>query len=225
MEWVLWFGLILPGAIMLYRAIRERYLIKARHLEQELQNFQIETKVQPPSEPSEEVPLYTPVVDWNSFILRKAELMDEAKRWLAMLERRRDPRSISAADNRAREILYESVKIVLNSKSPGTMESRINLIEEKVFYLFGTFDGWEVKLRVLWTHYYLAQIEALVAKAAGYKTEKARQNALDKVFTIFEQAAENPNIYPEVMASYLQERFDCHDDGSFSIRGRDKTPV
>lgn len=90
--------------------------------------------------------------------------------------------------SRDEQILWESIRIVLESHNEKTMESRIRLIYLK-HQGFGNDSPIGLhEFRLLTTHFYLGQIQALINKIENYKTCAAKEKAKIKIQGLFEQA-------------------------------------
>ena len=83
--------------------------------------------------------------------------------------------------SRDEQILWESIRIVLESHNEKTMESRIRLIYLK-HQGFGNDSPIGLhEFRLLTTHFYLGQIQALINKIENYKTCAAKEKAKIKI--------------------------------------------
>ncbi|MCP2041452.1 hypothetical protein L1281_002052 [Neisseria sp. HSC-16F19] len=211
-----WFILIFVffGVIVLFQELRKRHLEGKAVIGRKRQRLAADTAIANQPEPTGQADTDTSIVDWDSFIDRKIELIGEAKKWLAILNQHRNERGMLSPEDRDLEILYESVVIVLNSKSAGTMESRIKLIDKKAGLLLVYHDNGEIMademMRILCTHYYAVQADHLIQKYTGYKTEKARQNALNKIELLLEQSLADPQPHHLALSSYLTTRVGAH---------------
>ena len=90
--------------------------------------------------------------------------------------------------SRDEQILWESIRIVLESHNETTMESRIHLIYLKHQGMGNDSPIGAHEFRLLATHFYLGQIQALMNKIENYKTRAAKEKAKIKIQGLFEQA-------------------------------------
>lgn len=106
-------------------------------------------------------------------------------------------------ENRNRQIIWQSLQIVLESKNEKTVLSRLNVIGNNV-QQSRDFPIDEHDFRILTTHFYVQQIEVLQEKIAGYKTQSAKNKAHLKIKTWMEQGLNDPLVYHHVLAELSQ---------------------
>lgn len=104
-------------------------------------------------------------------------------------------------DTRTQQVIWESVKIILESKNAKTIESRINVIQQYSESLgYPVVDNYVFKL--LHTHGFLVQIAALQDKKESYKTQAAKNKADTKMEELFEQALSAETVYRQPLQEF-----------------------
>lgn len=111
--------------------------------------------------------------------------------------RRLDP------NERTEQIIWQSLETVFDSTNAKTMQSRIELVRNHAAKLIRSPID-EHMFRIIATHYYLVQINALEEKIANYKTQAARTKAQAKIEQLFAQALNDDAVYHQAVLEYKQ---------------------
>ncbi|MDK4624194.1 hypothetical protein [Kingella kingae] len=109
--------------------------------------------------------------------------------------RRLDP------NERTEQIIWQSLETVFDSTNAKTMQSRIELVRNHAAKLIRSPID-EHMFRIIATHYYLVQINALEEKIANYKTQAAKNKAQSKIEQLFVQALNDNAVYQQAVLEY-----------------------
>ena len=109
--------------------------------------------------------------------------------------RRLDP------NERTEQIIWQSLETVFDSTNAKTMQSRIELVRNHAAKLIRSPID-EHMFRIIATHYYLVQINALEEKIANYKTQAAKNKAKTKIEVLFVEALNDDAVYQQAVLEY-----------------------
>ena len=104
-------------------------------------------------------------------------------------------------DERTEQIIWESLEIIFDSQNAKTMQSRTGVIQDCAARLiYSPVD--EHMFRIIATHYYLVQINALEENIANYKTQAAKNKAKTKIEVLFVEALNDDAVYQQAVLEY-----------------------
>ncbi|WP_274571575.1 hypothetical protein [Neisseria leonii] len=106
-------------------------------------------------------------------------------------------------EKRTKQIIWESLQIIFESKNAKTIESRIAIVRERAAQLIHPPID-EHMFRLLATHYYLVQIAALQEKKKSYKTRAAKDKADVKIDQLYQRALSDHTVYQQAVREYRQ---------------------
>lgn len=109
--------------------------------------------------------------------------------------RRLDP------NERTEQIIWQSLETVFDSTNAKTMQSRIELVRNHAAKMIRSPID-EHMFRIIATHYYLVQINALEEKIANYKTQAAKNKAKTKIEVLFVEALNDDVVYQQAVLEY-----------------------
>lgn len=109
----------------------------------------------------------------------------------------------SSTGSRLNQIIWESAKIIYESKSEKTIESRLSLIRDKSKEL-GYCPINEHEMNILTTHIYINQIKILLEKMSTYKTKSAKQKAWLKVEEFMQRGLKDKVVYQEAFKAFIE---------------------
>ncbi|MDK4527215.1 hypothetical protein QG034_10215 [Kingella kingae] len=104
-------------------------------------------------------------------------------------------------DERTEQIIWQSLETVFDSTNAKTMQSRIELVRNHAAKLIRSPID-EHMFRIIATHYYLVQINALEEKIAHYKTQAAKNKAKTKIEVLFVEALNDDAVYQQAVLEY-----------------------
>lgn len=115
------------------------------------------------------------------------------------LSRRQTP------EERSKHIVWESLKIIFESKNTKTVESRATVIRDNLLALgYSAAPIGEHDLKIMATHCYMMQILTLQEKIDQYKTNPPKEKAKLKISTLIEQAFKDEMVYHNAFEEFCQ---------------------
>lgn len=138
-----------------------------------------------------------------------AGFLEEKAYWISRAKKEADGYAGGAIagrmdpDSRRRHVAWESLYLLLSSKNPKTIESRIIVMCRQLQKMkWPHIPIGDTELRIASTHYYVAQIEELQRKLASYKTQPPKEKAAARITELFEEASVADMVYQKALNDF-----------------------